>query len=258
MYVAGPLHSSGRMNNNLRAAIDVAERLRQGGLVPFVPHLYASTWALVHPHVGECWMEIDLSWLRRCDVLVRITHFEDARERVGESAGSDREEELALKLGIPVYYTHPDRHQDPCGVRTLLSDYAAGKFETRRRQQEDYTLDAYQTDAARTIPSWYGPKEQLICGAMGLGGEAGEFLDEVKKILFHNREQDNTTLVKELGDVMWYCALAARALGHSLSSVAEQNIKKLRERYPDGFRAEPGAPIAGSILRSSNYPGLYK
>lgn len=232
------MHSSGRMDENVRAAIDVAERLRRVGCVPFVPHLMSTSWALVHPSEdnGESWMKMDLAWLRKCDAMVRITRYVNRDDRcgVGESIGTDREEDVAEACDIPVYYTHPDRAMRPNGLSTLLSDLTSGKLAARSA----FGLDEYAESAMRTAPRAFTTKDALVCGAMGLAGEAGEFIDEVKKIAYHNRKQDSAKLEAELGDVLWYAALAARGLKVSLSRVAQRNIDKLRERYPDGFKAD--------------------
>lgn len=99
----------------------------------------------------------------------------------------------------------------------------------------------------------------LINWALGLGGEAGEFEDHIKKAVFHghNRlahplgphdfntpvalllsEGDRHDLVAELGDMLWYLTLAAHALGATLEEVAEINNDKLRARYGEKFSAE--------------------
>ena len=41
----------------------------------------------------------------------------------------------------------------------------------------------------------------------------------------------------ELGDVLWYLAVAAKAAGLTLDEVAAKNVDKLRARYPEGFKA---------------------
>lgn len=73
---------------------------------------------------------------------------------------------------------------------------------------------------------------------MGLNGEAGECIDMVKKHLFQGHELNKDKLVKELGDVSWYLAISAEALGVSLEEVMQRNVDKLMERYPDGFDPE--------------------
>lgn len=69
-------------------------------------------------------------------------------------------------------------------------------------------------------------------------GEAGEFADLIKKINFHGHAQDTEHLIKELGDALWYIALAAQILNVDLESVMQKNIDKLSARYPDGFDEE--------------------
>lgn len=79
---------------------------------------------------------------------------------------------------------------------------------------------------------------RLLQGLMGLNGEAGEAIDILKKHLFQGHDLDRERLAKELGDVAWYLAVSADALGYSLEQVLQMNIDKLRARYLDGFEAE--------------------
>lgn len=79
---------------------------------------------------------------------------------------------------------------------------------------------------------------ELLNGALGLTGEAGEVADEIKKHIFHGHRLDLDAICKELGDVMWYIALICSALNISLEYVMTQNINKLMERYPEGFSSE--------------------
>lgn len=78
----------------------------------------------------------------------------------------------------------------------------------------------------------------LANAGLGLTGEAGEAADIIKKHLFHGHELDKEALVKELGDVLWYVALAADLIGVKLADIMLLNVAKLRERYPDGFSEE--------------------
>jgi NTP pyrophosphatase (non-canonical NTP hydrolase) len=81
----------------------------------------------------------------------------------------------------------------------------------------------------------------LNTAALGLSGEGGEISDIVKKLLFHGHEFNDEVrdkLIKELGDIEWYLSLASTALGVQRSEVAQTNVKKLMDRYPDGFETE--------------------
>ena len=100
------------------------------------------------------------------------------------------------------------------------------------------TLNEYQQLALTTLNPALDPKDVLINGVMGLCGEAGEAIDVVKKHLAQGHELDRDKLIKELGDVAWYLAETAHALGVSLEEVCRRNIDKLRARYPEGFSAE--------------------
>jgi NTP pyrophosphatase (non-canonical NTP hydrolase) len=100
------------------------------------------------------------------------------------------------------------------------------------------TLNEYQLLALRTAGAFPTSEEALKCWALGVAGEGGEFADAVKKALYHGHGVDRAKLAKEIGDGLWYYAVAAHALGYSLSEVAQMNVEKLRARYPDGFDPE--------------------
>lgn len=75
----------------------------------------------------------------------------------------------------------------------------------------------------------------LVHAAMGLAGEAGEFLDLIKKFVFQEHQLSVHDAVNELGDLFFYLTLACESLGVSLDYVVEKNVQKLTLRYPDGF-----------------------
>jgi NTP pyrophosphatase (non-canonical NTP hydrolase) len=69
----------------------------------------------------------------------------------------------------------------------------------------------------------------------GLASEVGEFTDALKKYVEYAAPLDLVNLAEELGDVMWYVALACNAMGITLEDVMARNIKKLETRYPAKF-----------------------
>lgn len=117
-------------------------------------------------------------------------------------------------------------------------------FPMDKMTPDEYVVKAMRTNdgkcghrvihAMHTIPR-YG---ELLNGALGLTGEAGEVADLIKKAIFHGHELDKDVIVKEMGDVMWYMALLCHALNIQLSTVMERNIEKLERRYKDGFSEE--------------------
>jgi NTP pyrophosphatase (non-canonical NTP hydrolase) len=100
------------------------------------------------------------------------------------------------------------------------------------------TLDQYQSLANRSSGAGGDGEQRLIVSALGLAGEAGEFANLVKKMTAHGHPFNKQALEDELGDVLWYLAEAATAAGLNLEEIANQNIQKLIERYPDGFNQE--------------------
>jgi NTP pyrophosphatase (non-canonical NTP hydrolase) len=82
--------------------------------------------------------------------------------------------------------------------------------------------------------------------ALGLAGEAGEFLGKLSKIArvndtdgFPNIWQcldlpDRDDLIDELGDVLWMVAACADELDVTLDEVASRNLAKLTDRAARG------------------------
>lgn len=95
-------------------------------------------------------------------------------------------------------------------------------------------FDEYQAEALRTARPETLDRALLI-RALGLCGEAGEAAEVVKKAIGHGHPLDREKLKKEIGDLLWYAATLADAAGLSLDVCASENVRKLRERYPNGF-----------------------
>jgi NTP pyrophosphatase (non-canonical NTP hydrolase) len=96
----------------------------------------------------------------------------------------------------------------------------------------------YDTERLSAGPGDLPPEKLLLNGLMGLNGEAGEAIDILKKHLFQGHELDTAHMAKELGDVAWYLAVSANAIGYDLETIMQMNVDKLKARYPDGFDAE--------------------
>ena len=100
------------------------------------------------------------------------------------------------------------------------------------------TINEYQNLAMRTVNPELDKRDMLINSVMGLCGEAGEAIDIVKKWYAHGHELDVEHFIKELGDIAWYLAEAASAVGAELEDIFEANIEKLKKRYPEGFETK--------------------
>ena len=98
-------------------------------------------------------------------------------------------------------------------------------------------LNEYQNLALATAAP-LDDETRLVVGALGLAGEAGEYADRIKKHIAQGHPLDADGLLGELGDILWYIALAADSIGHDMETVAQHNIDKLKARYPEGFSTE--------------------
>ena len=76
---------------------------------------------------------------------------------------------------------------------------------------------------------------RLIHAQMGMQTETAEFTDALKKSLFYGKYLDIVNLKEELGDLMWYMAIAMDELGTDFEIEAARVINKLKVRYPDKF-----------------------
>ncbi len=116
------------------------------------------------------------------------------------------------------------------------------------KQSQDLTEFMNRLDRIDANYESYGPDGEymhgpdinvplLLCGAIGLGSETGEFQEIVKKIVFQGKpltEEAHFHMKRELGDIMWYWINACRALQLDPNDVVAENVKKLEARYPGG------------------------
>lgn len=107
--------------------------------------------------------------------------------------------------------------------------------------------NTYMKESNRTTSNDYANIEMrmkgdkmidLLHSGIGLATESGEFLDALKKTIFYGKQLDEVNLAEELGDLLWYIALAMTALDTDFEQQMQININKLKLRYPDKFTEE--------------------
>jgi NTP pyrophosphatase (non-canonical NTP hydrolase) len=77
----------------------------------------------------------------------------------------------------------------------------------------------------------------LLTGGIGLSSETGELNEIIKKVIFQGKpwsEDVRFHLKRELGDILWYWVNTCRALDLDPNEVVEENVEKLKARYPGG------------------------
>lgn len=133
-------------------------------------------------------------------------------------------------LPVPKLCDPDSKYCTICWDREIPTELEVGKGSL--------TINGYQQAALRTESGSPKGYPRLLNGLMGLNGEAGECIDILKKHLFQGHELDREHMAKELGDVAWYLAVSADALGYDLETILQMNIDKLKARYPEGFNSE--------------------
>src|SRR6266568_6467648 len=96
-------------------------------------------------------------------------------------------------------------------------------------------IDTYQTLAMRTAKLFPTACENLVHAALGATSECGELSTTVKAHVVYGTPIDGENVKEEIGDAMWYLALAAKSIGLTLSQCAKANIERLERRYPEKY-----------------------
>jgi NTP pyrophosphatase (non-canonical NTP hydrolase) len=99
-------------------------------------------------------------------------------------------------------------------------------------------ITRYREAIERTMNNELSEAEKLSMLALGLAGEAGEIVDQIKKHVYHGHELDREELIKEMGDYCWYFFHLMNHFSISEEEVFMKNVMKLQKRYSKGFSQE--------------------
>lgn len=99
------------------------------------------------------------------------------------------------------------------------------------------SLKEYQALARRTQNNELTLEEKERHALFGIASEVGEIHAIYQKV-FQGHDMNYMKVIDEMGDLMWFMAELADAIGASLDDVADHNIAKLKKRYPQGFDVE--------------------
>jgi NTP pyrophosphatase (non-canonical NTP hydrolase) len=78
-----------------------------------------------------------------------------------------------------------------------------------------------------------GDNQELTYLALGLTSEAGEVASNIKKLLRDGLYSPGN-IAYELGDVAWYLARLAEAVGYNFEDIFKINYAKLKQRKEKG------------------------
>ena len=140
-------------------------------------------------------------------------------------------------------FTHIDYHDTVEWTGHVLGDWEVSAWAELPMpfpfvtDEADMLANTYQSLSARTINKNLKNEENLMHALHGLAGEVGEIHSIFQK-KYQGHVVDREHLIKEMGDLLWFIAELCTAIGCDMESVMKTNIKKLKERYPEGFDEE--------------------
>lgn len=106
---------------------------------------------------------------------------------------------------------------------------------TRSKEELDKVDYSGFVDKLIKHPETFNPRYlDMLHAAVGLAGESGEILENIKKATWQGHELDYTRLFKELGDVLFYFQALCNEIGTTPTNIKYGNIDKLLDRYTDG------------------------
>jgi hypothetical protein len=117
VYIAGPYSAAtiSEVSRNVSKAVAMAEQIvKIPDCIPFVPHLF-HWWEDEYPHEYEFWLNLDLRFLAKCDILFRLE---------GKSKGANAEVEFAEASNIPCVYSIEE-------LEELVCIMIEGEYENR-------------------------------------------------------------------------------------------------------------------------------
>lgn len=95
-------------------------------------------------------------------------------------------------------------------------------------------LREYQKNCKLIAKKFDTPKTEILTWGLGITSEAGDVAGCILKTFAHDNNQKEG-IKENLGDTFWYAAMICNFFGWNMDEVLEDNLNKLRKRYPNGF-----------------------
>jgi NTP pyrophosphatase (non-canonical NTP hydrolase) len=95
-------------------------------------------------------------------------------------------------------------------------------------------LKDYQKLCKTTAQKFKDREKEIMTWGLGIAGEAGDLAGCIKKTFAHQSDQ-KAGIRENLGDTLWYAAMICNFFKWDFDKVLQENIKKLKKRYPKGF-----------------------
>lgn len=99
----------------------------------------------------------------------------------------------------------------------------------------------YQLLAMRTAKAMETKKMDLMHAGLGMISETGELATMTKAHIFYGKPFDRTNAMEEMGDTMWFSALAAKSLDDDLGNIVAQAEMQSYQHHPAFGVCKPNA-----------------
>jgi len=98
-------------------------------------------------------------------------------------------------------------------------------------------LKEYQELCKRTAKKFETQEKEILTWGLGIAGEAGDVASCIKKTFAHDNDQ-RAGIRENIGDTLWYAAMICNFFNWDMQEVLNENISKLKDRFPAGFTIE--------------------
>lgn len=111
-------------------------------------------------------------------------------------------------------------------------------------------LKDYQELAKLTAKKFENPELEIATWGLGITGEAGDVASCIKKTFAHKNKDVTIGIRENIGDMFWYTAMICSFFKWDMQEILQENIEKLKKRYPQGFTIKD-ARREGSMIKWS-------
>lgn len=95
-------------------------------------------------------------------------------------------------------------------------------------------LKEYQELCKSSAKKFDTKEKEILTWGLGFAGEAGDVANCIKKTFAHDNDQKHG-IRENIGDTLWYAAMICNFFNWDMQEVLQENIEKLKKRFPDGF-----------------------
>lgn len=103
--------------------------------------------------------------------------------------------------------------------------------------EHQITLSEYQELCRVTAKKFETREKEILTWGLGITGEAGDVASCIKKTFAHDNDQ-RAGIRENIGDTLWYAAMICNFFEWDMQEVLDENIEKLKKRFPQGFTIE--------------------